>query len=69
MSKRLIGIIVGCKDKASSWYLNGFLDGSNIESIVSCRGEGFLPKRFELSPLFVRCSEGFRCVYIKLHAI
>ena len=37
-SKRLGGII-GCKDKTSSWYLIGFLDGSNIGSTVSCRGE------------------------------
>ena len=33
MSKRLGGII-GCKDKASSWHLNGFSDGSNIGSTV-----------------------------------
>ena len=31
MSKRLGGII-GCKYKTSSWHLNGFPDGSNIES-------------------------------------
>ena len=31
MSKRLGGII-GCKDKTSSWHLNGFSDGSNIGS-------------------------------------
>ena len=37
MSKRLVGII-GCKDKTSSWHLIGFPDGSNIGSIVSCRG-------------------------------
>ena len=30
MSKRLGGIIVGCKDKTSSWHLNEFPDGSNI---------------------------------------
>ena len=29
MSKRFGGII-GFKDKASSWHLNGFPDGSNI---------------------------------------
>ena len=29
MSKRLGGII-GCKDNAPSWHLNGFPDGSNI---------------------------------------
>ena len=34
MSKRLGGII-GCKDKASSWHLNGFPYGSNIGSINS----------------------------------
>ena len=28
MLKRLNGII-GCKDKTSSWHLNGFPDGSN----------------------------------------
>ena len=33
MSKRLGGII-GCKDKTSSWYLNGLPDGSNIGSTV-----------------------------------
>ena len=38
MSKHLGGII-GCKDKTSSWYFNGFPDGSNIGSTVSCRGE------------------------------
>ena len=31
MSKRLSGTI-GCKGKTSSWYLNGFPDGSNIDS-------------------------------------
>ena len=29
MSKRLGGIR-GCKDKTSSWHLNGFPDGSNF---------------------------------------
>ena len=38
MSKRLGGII-DCKDKTSSWHLNGFLDGSNIGSTVKGRGE------------------------------
>ena len=38
MSKRLLGGIIGCKDKTSSW-LNGFPDGSNIGSTKSCRGE------------------------------
>ena len=38
MSKRL-GRIIGCKDTASSWHLIGFLDGSNIRSTVSWRGE------------------------------
>ena len=33
MSKRLGGII-GCKDKTSSWHLNGFSYGSNIESTL-----------------------------------
>ena len=33
MSKRLGGII-GCKDKTSSWDLNGFPNGSNIGSTV-----------------------------------
>ena len=32
-TKRLGGII-GCKDKISSWHLNGFADGSNIGSTV-----------------------------------
>ena len=30
----LVGRIIGCKDKTSSWHLNGFLDGSNIGSTV-----------------------------------
>ena len=34
MSKRLGGII-GCKDKTSSWYLNGFPDGNNLGSTDS----------------------------------
>ena len=34
MSKRLVGGIIGCKDKSSSWHLNEFLDGSNIGSTV-----------------------------------
>ena len=33
ISKRLDGII-GCKDKTSSWHLNGFPDGSNVGSAV-----------------------------------
>ena len=32
MSKRLGGTI-GCKDKTSSWHINGFPDGSNIGSV------------------------------------
>ena len=28
MSKRLVGGIIGCKYKTSSWHLNGFPDGS-----------------------------------------
>ena len=28
-----------CKDKTSSWHLNGFPDGSNIGSTVKCREE------------------------------
>ena len=35
MSKRLGGIIIGCKGKTSSWYLNGFPDGRNIGSTVN----------------------------------
>ena len=35
MSKRLgLGGIKGCKYKTSSWHLNGFPDGNNIESTV-----------------------------------
>ena len=34
-----LGGIIGCKDKTSSWHLNGFPDGSNIGSTVQCRGE------------------------------
>ena len=28
--KKRFGGIIGCKDKTSSWFLNGFPDGSNI---------------------------------------
>ena len=35
MSKGL-GKIIGCKEKPYSWHLNGFPDGSNIESTVLC---------------------------------
>ena len=38
MSKRLGGNL-GCKDKTSSWHSIGFLNGSNIGSTFSCRGE------------------------------
>ena len=31
--------IIGCKDKTTTWYLNGFPDGSNLGSTVQCRGE------------------------------
>ena len=34
MSKRLDGIIIGCKDKTSSWHLIGFPNGSNIGSTL-----------------------------------
>ena len=41
MSKRLVGGIIGCKDKTSSWHLNGFpndvnvgLSGRSFSSIV-----------------------------------
>ena len=30
---------MGCKYKATTWYLTGFPNGSNIGSTVSCRGE------------------------------
>ena len=37
MSKRLlVGGIIGCKNKTSSWYLIGFPNGSDIGSTVSC---------------------------------
>ena len=32
--KSLLGGIIGCKDKTSSWHLNGFPDGRNIGSTV-----------------------------------
>ena len=38
MSKRLGGII-GCKNKTSSWHLNGFPVGSNIGSTEYNTGE------------------------------
>ena len=38
MSKRLVGGIIVCKDKTSSWHLNGFPSGGNwVNSIVSGR--------------------------------
>ena len=30
----IIKCFIGCKDKASTWYLNGFSDGSNLGSKV-----------------------------------
>ena len=30
---------IGCKDKTSSWHLNGFPDGINHGSTVQCRGK------------------------------
>ena len=39
MSKRLVGGIIGCKYKTPSKHLSEFLDGSNMRSIVSYRGE------------------------------
>ena len=35
MSKRLGGII-GCKNKTSSWHLNGFPDGSTVTLLLLC---------------------------------
>ena len=35
----IIYCFIGCTDKASTWYLNGLPDGSNLGSTVSCRGE------------------------------
>ena len=32
--KTLIGGIIGCKDKTSSWHSNEFSDGNNIGSTV-----------------------------------
>ena len=34
VSKRLVGGIIGCKDKTSLWHLIGFPAGSNIGSAV-----------------------------------
>ena len=34
MSKHLVGGIKGCRNKTSSWHLNGFPDGNNIGSTV-----------------------------------
>ena len=31
-SNSLLHTLVGCKDKATTWYLNGFPDGSNLGS-------------------------------------
>ena len=30
----IIYCYIGCKDKATAWYLNGFPDGSNLRSKV-----------------------------------
>ena len=30
----IIYCYIGCKDKATTWYLNGFADGSNLGSTV-----------------------------------
>ena len=35
----MIYFFIGCKEKASTWCLNGFPDGSNPGSTVYCRGE------------------------------
>ena len=37
----IIYCFIGCKKRSlySKWYLNGFPDGSNLGSTVSCRGE------------------------------
>ena len=35
MSKRLVGGIIGCKYKTSSWHLNGLPDGRNIDWVNS----------------------------------
>ena len=35
LSKRLVGGIIGCKYKTSSWHLNGFPDGNNIDWVNS----------------------------------
>ena len=32
--ENIVGGIIGCEYKTSSWHLNGFLDGSNIGSAV-----------------------------------
>ena len=37
--KTFRGGIIGCKDKTSSWHLNGSPDGSDIGSTEQCRGE------------------------------
>ena len=36
---KCFGGIIGCKDKTSSWHLNGFPNGSNVESTVQYRGK------------------------------
>ena len=30
----IIYFFIGCKDKTSTWYLNGFPDGSNLGSTI-----------------------------------
>ena len=42
LSSNMVVIIycyIGGKDKATTWYLNGFPVGSNLGSTVQCRGE------------------------------
>ena len=40
MSK-LLGRIIGCKDKTPTWHLIGFPDGSNIASTVCSGSDNF----------------------------
>ena len=58
MSKRLliVGGIIGCKNKTSSWHLNGFLDGSNIGSTVY-NNVGEKPTVILYTYITTRCAE------------
>ena len=48
MSKRLVGGTIGCKDKTSSWYLNGFLDDGGGSSNIGSTGAFYYVYKYNL---------------------